>query len=64
MTFIPAAVCSSYRGCEKTFVIPKPRVNLIPRSGRARATISQTGQRSRGSVEAKSIYAFEILDSG
>ena len=34
MTFIPAAVCSSYRGCEKTFVIPKPRVNFIPRSGR------------------------------
>ena len=35
MTFIPAAVCSSYCGCEKTFVIPKPRVNFIPRSGRA-----------------------------
>ena len=35
MTFIPAAVCSSYRGCEKTFVIPKPRVNFIPRSARA-----------------------------
>ena len=35
MTFIPAAVCSSYRGCEKTFVIPKPRVNFIPHSGRA-----------------------------
>ena len=34
MTFIPAAVCSSYRGCEKTFVIPKARVNFIPRSGR------------------------------
>ena len=63
MTFIPAAVCSSYRGCEKTFVIPKPRVNFIP-TQRARATISQTGQRSRGSVDAKSIYAFEILDSG
>ena len=61
MTFIPAAVCSSYRGCEKTFIIPKLRVKLIPRSA-----LSQTvllGQRSRESVEAKSIYAFEILDS-
>ena len=36
MTFIPAAVCSSYRGCEKTFVIPKPHVNFIPRSAGAR----------------------------
>ena len=35
MTFIPAAECSSYRGCEKTFVIPKPHVNFVPRSGRA-----------------------------
>ena len=35
MTFIPAAVCSSYRGCEKMFVISKARVNFIPRSGRA-----------------------------
>ena len=33
MTFIPAEVCSSYHGCEKTFVILKPRVNFIPRSG-------------------------------
>ena len=33
MTFIPAAVCSSYRGCEKTFVIPKPRVNFIHAAG-------------------------------
>ena len=34
MTFIPAAVCSSYRGCEKTFVIPEPRVNFIPAGAR------------------------------
>ena len=35
MTFIPAAVGSSYCGCEKTFVILKPRVNFIPCSGHA-----------------------------
>ena len=46
MTFIPAAVCSSYRGCEKTFVIPKPRVNFIPRSGRALASFPGPAQLS------------------
>ena len=30
MTFILSAVRSSYRGLEKTFVIPKLRVNIIP----------------------------------
>ena len=47
MTFILAAVCSSYRGCEKTFVIPKLRVTVL------------LGQRSSKSVEGKSIYAFK-----
>ena len=31
MTFILATVCSSYRGCEKMFFIPKLRVNFTPR---------------------------------
>ena len=31
MTFILATVRSSYRGCEKTFVISKLRVKFIPR---------------------------------
>ena len=30
MTFILSAVRSSYRGCEKTFVIPNLRVKFIP----------------------------------
>ena len=54
MTFILAAVCSSYRGCEKTFVILKLRVKFTPHW--------QTvllGQRSSKSVEGKSIYAFK-----
>ena len=54
MTFILAAVCSSYRGCEKTFVIPKLRVKFTPHWQTA-----LLGQRSSKSVEGKSIYAFK-----
>ena len=61
MTFILAVVGSSYRGCEKTFVIPKLCVKFILRS--ALSQMMLLGQRSRESVRAKSIYAFEILDS-
>ena len=61
MTFILSAVCSSYRRCEKTFVIPKLRMKFIPRSALTRTVL--LGQRSRESVAEKSIYAFEILDS-
>ena len=54
MTFILVAVCSSYRGCEKTFVIPKLRVKFSPRW-----QIALLGRRSSKSVEGKSIYAFK-----
>ena len=52
MTFIPTAVRSSYRECEKTSVIPKLRVNFTPRWQTA-----LLGQRSSKSVDQKSIYA-------
>ena len=44
MTFIFSAVRSSYRGCEKMFVIPKLRMNFKP----LWQTVS-LGQRSRES---------------
>ena len=55
MTFIPTAVRSSYRECEKTSVIPKLRVNFTPRCLRWRTAL--LGQRSSKSVDEKSIYA-------
>ena len=54
MTFILAAVCSSYRKCEKMLVIPKLRVKFTPRWQTA-----LLGQRSSKTVEGKSIYAFK-----
>ena len=55
MTFIPTAVRSSYRECEKTSVIPKLRVNFTPRCLRWQTAL--LGQRSSKSVDEKSIYA-------
>ena len=55
MTFIPTAVRSSYRECEKTSVIPKLRVNFTPRCLRWQTAL--LGQRSSKSMDEKSIYA-------
>ena len=55
MTFIPTAVRSSYRECEKTSVIPKPCVNFTPRCLRWQTAL--LGQGSSKSVDEKSIYA-------
>ena len=55
MTFIPTAVRSSYRECEKTSVIPKLRVNFTPRCLRWQTAL--LGQRSSKSLDEKSIYA-------
>ena len=55
MTFIPTAVRSSYRECEKTSVIPKLRVNFTPRCLQWQTAL--LGQRSSKSMDEKSIYA-------
>ena len=53
MTFIPTAVRSSYRECEKTSVIPKLRANFTPRCLRWQTAL--LGQRSSKSVDEKSM---------
>ena len=42
MTFILSAVRSSYRGLEKTFVIPKLRVNFV--RGVIRSKVNSVGE--------------------
>ena len=54
MTFILPAVRSSYRGCEKTFIVPKLRVKFIPCCALLQTVL--LGQRSRESVEEKILY--------
>ena len=62
MTFIPAAVCSSYRGCEKTFVINEAACELHT-TQRARATNRKRVKGQEGRWKRNPFMRnFEILD--